>query len=217
MNWGGKTGTLINYLRGCLDVGFPSVPELFRETKMRSIPSPALQPQQIPVTCHRHALKKNRPPATETSALPHTYQHTNYFCHLQTRTLLCLCPISTLSSEIRNFYYDFSFPFLFLMAEWNPRKQNKTHPHTANILQNDGTSWLHFKPSPRSHSADQHKLTRAGPHYRSLNSPNVTSPTSWTPKNLGLHQDSVPLQAAYTNPPSSQTPDTVTRLWRNTS
>lgn len=205
-------------LRGCLDVGFPSIPGLFRETKLCSILSPAPQPQQIPVTCSRHTLKKNCPPATETSVSPHIYQHTNYFCHLHTYTPLCLCPISTLSSEILIFHYHFSFPLLVLMAEWNPSKQNRTHtPYAANVLQNEATSWLHLKPSPRSHSTNQHKLTRACLASGPSTAQTSQAQTSQTPKNLGLHRNSVPLQAAYTNRPSSPMPGTVIRLWRNTS
>lgn len=190
-------------LRGCLDVGFPSIPGLFRETKLCSILSPAPQPQQIPVTCSRHTLKKNCP-ATETSVSPHIYQHTNYFCHLHTYTPLCSCPISTLSSEILIFHYHFSFRLLVLTAEWNPSKQNRTHiPYAANVLQNEATSWLHLKPSPRSHSTNQHKLTRAGPGFRTLNSPNLTdSKKSGTSPQLStfassLHQSSFLPSARY--------------------
>lgn len=138
MYWGRKPGTLINGLRGSLDVRFPSVPGLFTETKLCSIPSPTQQPQRIPVTSRRHTLKNNHPPATETPVLP-TPINTHITLATYIHILLCLCPISMLGSEILIFYYHFSFLLLLLMAEWNPRKQNKTPPHAANILQNEAT------------------------------------------------------------------------------
>lgn len=136
MYWGGKPGTLINGLRGSLDVGFPSVPGLFTETKLYSIPSPTQQPQQIPVTSSRHTLKNNHP-ATETSVLP-TSINTHYFSYLHTHSTLL---VSHFYGRFTDTYFllSFSFLLLFLMAEWNPRKQNKTPPHAANILQNEAT------------------------------------------------------------------------------
>lgn len=90
-----------------------------------------------------------------------------------------LCPVSTRSSEVFIFHHHFSFPLRFLTTEWNPRKQNimSCPPlRAANILQNKATSWLCLKPSPRSHSTDQHTPERAAPGFTSLNIPNTTSP-----------------------------------------
>lgn len=85
-------------------MGFPSVPGLFVETKLCSIPSPTQQAQKIPVTSSRHTLKNYHPPATETSMLPisiNTHITLASYIHI----LCCLCPISLLGSEILIFYY----------------------------------------------------------------------------------------------------------------
>lgn len=166
-----KSDTLINGLRGSLDVGFPSVPGLFTEIKLCSIPSPTQQPQQIPVTSSRHTLKNNHPPATKTSLLP-TSINTHITLATYIHILLCLCPISMLGSEILIFYY---LPLSSSSFSWlNETPESKTE-HLPMLQTSSKTK--QFMPAVKfsscSHSPNQHKLIRAGPGFRSLNSPNV--------------------------------------------
>lgn len=152
-------------------MGFPSVPGLFTETKLCSIPSPTQLPQQIPVTSKRHMLRNNHPPATETSVLPtsiNTHITLTTYIHIP----LCLCPISMLDAEIPIFYY---LPLSSYSLSWlneTPESKTKHLPmlQTSSKMKQLMTA---VKFSSRSHSPNQHKLIRAGPGFRSLNSPNV--------------------------------------------
>lgn len=177
-----------------------------------SIPSPTQQPQQIPVTSSRHRLKNNHPPATETSVLPISIN-----THIAAATciyiLLCLCPISMLGSEIFIFHY---LPLPSSSFSWlNETPESKTK-HLPMLQTSPKMKQLMttVKFSSCSHSPNQHKLIRAGPGFRSLKCHNLKPHRL---KNLGVHATWHSLQAAYTNPPSTQTPGTTTSLWRNAS
>lgn len=160
MHWGEKTGTWINLLRGSLDVGFPSVPGLFTETKLCSIPSPTQLPQQIPVTSSRHMLKNNHPPATETSELP-TSINTHIPLATYIHILFCLCPISLLDSEISIFYYlPLSSSFSWLNETPESKIKHLPMLQTSSKMKQLMTA---VKFSSRSHNPNQHKLDRAGP------------------------------------------------------
>lgn len=158
-------------MRGSLNVGFPSVPGLFTEAKLCSIPSPIQQPQQIPGTSSRHTLKNNHSPARETS-VPPTSINTHITSATYIHILLCLCPISMLGSGILISYY---LPFSSSSFSWlNETPESKTK-HLPMLQTSSKTKQLMtaVKFSSRSHSPNQHKLIRAGPGFRSFNSPNV--------------------------------------------
>lgn len=154
-----------------------------------SIPSPTQQPQQIPVTSSRHRLKNNHPPATETSVLPISIN-----THIAAATciyiLLCLCPISMLGSEIFIFHY---LPLPSSSFSWlNETPESKTK-HLPMLQTSPKMKQLMttVKFSSCSHSPNQHKLIRAGPGFRSLNSPNVitwnlTDSKIWEFTQLGI-------------------------------
>lgn len=82
--------------------------------------------------------------------------------------------------KLRDIYFppSFLFPSPLSNSWMKPQKaeHNVSPRHAANILQNEATSWLRLKPSPHSHSTNQHTPERAAPGFRSLNSPNITSP-----------------------------------------
>lgn len=120
---------------------FPSVPGLFTEIKLCSIPSPIQQPQEIPVTSSRHKLKNNHPPATETSVLP-TSINTHITSATYIHILLCLCPISMLDSEI--LFTIFFFPPPFSHGWMKPQKaKENTSPCCKHPLK-WSNSWLQW-------------------------------------------------------------------------
>jgi len=141
----------------------------------------------------------------ETSLSPHIYPRPNYVHHLHTHTLLRLCHISTLSSEILIFFLSFLFPSPLSHGWMKPQKANKnTHtpqPHCIHPLHNDSNFLTAFEAST---PLKQRESTTAQMSQ---------AKTSQTPKNLRLHYDLVPVQAACTNPPPSPSPGTLTRLW----
>lgn len=150
---------------------FPSVPGLFTEIKLCSIPSPIQQPQEIPVTSSRHKLKNNHPPATETSVLP-TSINTHITSATYIHILLCLCPISMLDSEILIFYYLLLSSSFFSRLNETPESKREHLPmlQTSSEMKQLMTA---VKFSSCSHSPNQHKLIRAGPGLKSLNRQNV--------------------------------------------
>lgn len=125
----------------------------------------------LPVTSSRHTVKNNHPPATETSVLP-TSINTHITLATYIHIPLCLCPISMLGPEIPNFYY---LPLSSSSFSWlNETSESKTK-HLPMLQTSSKMKQLMtaVKFSSGSHSPNQHKLIRAGPGFRSLNSPNV--------------------------------------------
>lgn len=210
MYWGRKPGTLINGLRGSLDMGFPSVPGLFTETKLCSLPSPTQQPQQIPVTSSRHALKNNHPPATETSVLP-TFINTHITSATYIHILLCLCPISMLGSEILNLLLFFTIISVssssFSWLNETPESKTKHLPmlQTSSKMKQLMTA---VKFSSHSHSPNQQKLIRAGPQQPKCHKPKLHGLRKFWDFTTTWH---------FCKQPSTQTRGTTPSPWRNAS
>lgn len=94
--------------------------------------------------------------------------------------------VSHFYTKFRHTYFLLSFLFpSLLMAEWNPRKQNKTHTPMLQTCSKMRQLLDCIWSLQLTHTAQTNTLARAGPGFRSLNSPNVTSPNLTDSKKPG--------------------------------
>lgn len=199
---------------GC---GVSKCSELFTETKLCSIATPlsSLNRSLSPPagTCWRiTTLLQERP-----QRYPHPSTHT--LLRLLTYTFYS---VSHFYARFRDTHFLLSSPFLllFLMAEWNPKKKNKTPPHAANILQNEATHdcsevFILFT-QPKTAQTNQGRTW-----LQQLNNPNIITQNlmdwkkSETSPRLGIFASS--LHKSSFHPDTRYYHNHYHYLWRNAS